>query len=97
MDMQEFILFKLWQPAPIAFHVEQTDGVRRNEWTEAWIEVVIQFFKVTEKRKVVYLFLTNRNITIHSESFIFQVKIVSLTKKLPMHCDAELFTTSNMF
>ena len=28
------------------FHVEQTDSVRRNyEWTEAWIEVVIQLLK----------------------------------------------------
>ena len=53
---------------------------------------LLSVFKVTEKRKVVYLFLTNRNITIHSESFIFHVKIVSLTKKLHMHCDAELFT-----
>ena len=42
MDMQEFILFKLRQPAPIAFHVEKTDSVRRNEY-EAWMEVVKLF------------------------------------------------------
>ena len=28
MGMQQFILFKLWQPAPVAFHIEQTDNVR---------------------------------------------------------------------
>ena len=95
MDLQEIILLNCGSQRQLPSKCMSRKLTARegmNELKLGWFLSCYSVlnYKVTEKRKVVYLFLTNQNITIHSESFIFHVKIVSLIKKLHMHCDAEL-------